>query len=227
MGLKQDNSDSETIWTTISEASKFVQQDGTITTLRFSSSDRFLPHFREVIDLLDCSKNLQNIDLSNGYGKGDDLIEYLSKALISPKQKITTVNLSGNNLSQNGIKHLCKALNHTNCLITDLDLSRNDISNTSTQEIYSALVSRESISPLVSLKGVKLNKSPNLPAALLGKDNITILRTMQAKALLICNRDGLLPLDWVLENEIGLETIPDILAAHPEEAKKTDVSMVD
>ena len=53
--------------------------------------------------------------------------------------KLKSLNLSGNNITAEGVKHLSQALTHTNCELHSLSLCKNIITAKGVQHLYQAL----------------------------------------------------------------------------------------
>ena len=52
---------------------------------------------------------------------------------------LNSLNLTGNNITAEGVKHLCTALTHTNCKLNHLDLKNNDITDKSVKHLSTVL----------------------------------------------------------------------------------------
>ncbi|KAL9965330.1 hypothetical protein ACROYT_G029117 [Oculina patagonica] len=78
----------------------------------------------------------------------------LCKALQHPSCKVTTLNLSGNQITDTGVARLCEALQHKSCKVTTLNLSGNQITDTGVARLCEALQH-------ISCKVTTLNLSGN------------------------------------------------------------------
>ena len=66
-------------------------------------------------------------------------VKHLSQVLTHTNCKLKSLNLSGNNITAEGVKHLSQALTHTNCELHSLSLCKNIITANGVQHLYQAL----------------------------------------------------------------------------------------
>ena len=66
-------------------------------------------------------------------------VKHLSQVLTHTNCKLKSLNLSGNNITAEGVKHLSQALTHTNCELHSLSLCKNIITAKGVQHLYQAL----------------------------------------------------------------------------------------
>ena len=81
---------------------------------------------------------LKRLDLS-GNNITDEGVKHLSTALTHANCKLNSLNLSRNNITDEGVKHLSTALTHTNCKLNSLDLGRNSITDKGVKHLSTAL----------------------------------------------------------------------------------------
>ena len=74
----------------------------------------------------------------------DEGLMHLTKALMHHDCKLTRVNLARNNITDEGLMHLSKALMHHECKLTSLDLTSNNITAEGLMHLTKALMHRES-----------------------------------------------------------------------------------
>ena len=73
----------------------------------------------------------------------DESLKHLTKALMHHECKLTHLNLTDNNITAEGLKHLTKALMHHECKLTYLDLSINNITAEGLTHLTEALMHHE------------------------------------------------------------------------------------
>ncbi|KAL9965351.1 hypothetical protein ACROYT_G029140 [Oculina patagonica] len=69
----------------------------------------------------------------------DTVIIRLCEALQHPSCKVTTLDLSGNQITDTGVPRLCEALQHSSCKVTTLNLIGNQITDTGVARLCEAL----------------------------------------------------------------------------------------
>ena len=81
---------------------------------------------------------LESLDIS-GNNITDEGVKRLSTALKHTNCKLNSLDLSRNNITDKGVKHLSTALKHTNCKLNSLDLWLNNITDESVKHLSTAL----------------------------------------------------------------------------------------
>ena len=81
---------------------------------------------------------LERLDIS-GNNITDEGVKHLSTALKHTNCKLDSLNLEYNNITDEGVKHLSTALTHTNCKLNILNLRRNNITDDGVEHLSTAL----------------------------------------------------------------------------------------
>ena len=99
---------------------------------------------------------------------------------------ITDLDLTSNKILDKGAEHIANAVQHNNCCLVSLDLEENQIGIRGAQSFHWALARRYIFSPLVTLKGIDLNKSPDLLPTFRNVSNEIILKHFHSHNLATC-----------------------------------------
>ena len=93
----------------------------------------------EICKLLKCSKSqLRWLNLTVNQ-LTDEGAEYLAEAINNNNCQLRTLNLRANNISDIGAQHLAEAINNNNCQLRTLNLSYNNISHIGAQHLAEAI----------------------------------------------------------------------------------------
>ncbi|XP_078380991.1 uncharacterized protein LOC144663797 [Oculina patagonica] len=82
---------------------------------------------------------IDDLLLHLAYSHSDTGVTRLSEALQHPSCKLTTLDLSRNQITDTSVARLCEALQHSRCKVTTLDLSNNQITDTGVVRLCEAL----------------------------------------------------------------------------------------
>ena len=81
---------------------------------------------------------LKRLNLSNN-NITDEGVKHLATALTHTNCTLNSLDLSLNNITDEGVKHLATALTHTNCKLNSLDLENNNITDKAVKHLSTAL----------------------------------------------------------------------------------------
>ena len=81
---------------------------------------------------------LNSLNLS-GNNITNEGVKHLAEALTNNNCKLNSLDLSGNNITDEGVKHLAEALTNNNCKLNSLDLSSNNITDEGVKHLAEAL----------------------------------------------------------------------------------------
>ena len=105
---------------------------------------------------------LKRLDLS-GNNITDEGVKHLSTALTHTNCKLNSLNLEYNNITDEAVKHLSTALTHTNCTLNSLNLGANNITDEGVKHLSTALTNTNCTLNSLNLGGNNItDKGKNL-----------------------------------------------------------------
>ena len=112
----------------------------TMTNIAIRELAEFLKTYNHALDLKGDNCKLTELEVSFN-NLTDESAKYLSDALKSANCKLTELDVSGNELTDEGAKYLSDALKSASCKLTELDVSGNELTDEGAKYLSDALKS--------------------------------------------------------------------------------------